>query len=229
MNRNTEVENGKHTLLDKKVYIKNETQIKCMILMFAYSYLLMYVCDLEMYMLSLWLTNLFFVGIHLIWIIPVFLVQRKWGVYQREEVHFCDVRQYLFGILLLIPYFAVYFLVYKTSNFDYIVFGLNVWNVLWAFFYYVVIVAITEEYVFRIFFQGELSVLLGRLRMLAPLISAILFAVIHIPQGNDDIVWMAFGCGLVLGYAKQYIKQCTFVSLVVAHGLYDFLVMIFAL
>lgn len=229
MNRNTEIENGKNTLLAKKIHIKNETQIKCMILVFVYSYLLMYVCDLEMYISSQWLTNLFFATIYLLWIIPVFLVKRKWGVHQREEVNLSNVRQYLYGVLLLIPYFAVYFLVYKTSNLDHIVFGLNAWNVLWGLFYYVVIVAITEEYVFRIFFQGELSVLLGGLRMLAPLISAILFAVIHIPQGNDDIVWMAFGCGLVLGYAKQYINQCTFVSLVVAHGLYDFLVMIFAL
>ena len=216
-------ENGKKSILNTRINIQYETQIKCIILMFLYSYLLMYICDLEMYISSLWLTKLFSVGINILWFVSIYFVHRKWGLYQEAELHLRGVGQYICGMVLLIGMFAVYFVIVGTERLQDIAIRCTFFDYLWLIFYYI-IVAVTEEYIFRIFFLGEMSIILGRMSAFAPLISAILFGLIHIPQGDLNRAIMTFAYGIVLGYAKQYWKQCTFLSLIMAHGLYDMIV-----
>lgn len=221
------MENRKKLDLTKKINIKYETQIKCVVVMYMYYYCALYLFDLSEKIPSLWATRWFMCGLYILITVPVVLVHKKWGAYKMEKPDFKACRQYIYGLLTLIPYYGVKLLVVGPATRPgwYFV-EMHIWELLWFFFYYIAIVAVTEEYVFRIFLQGELTRILGKAGWLAPLICAVLFALAHIPQGYKESVYIAFGAGLILGYARYFIKDYSFISLVMAHGLYDFLLVL---
>lgn len=97
-------------------------------------------------------------------------------------------------------------------------------NIIWLFIYYFFVVAICEEFFYRVYVQGELEVILGRFRWLAPIISGTLFGMMHIVNMGPDSALMNTIIGIVIGYMKMYLKNCTFISCVMAHGLYDFII-----
>lgn len=219
------MENRKKIDSTKKINIKYETQIKCAVVMYIYYYCAAYLFDLTEKIPGLWATRWFCCGLYILITIPFVPVHRKWGVCEFEKPDFKLRRQYIYGLLTLIPYYGVKLLVVGPAEGTGLSFlKMGIWDILWCFLYYAVIVAVTEEYVFRIFFQGELTRILGRAGWLAPLICAVLFALAHIPQGYKENVYIAFGAGLILGYARYFIKGYSFVSLVLAHGMYDFLI-----
>lgn len=221
------MENKKKLDLTKKINIKNETQIKCVVVMYMYYYCALYLFDLSEKIPRLWPTRWFTCGLYILITIPVVLAHKKWGAYKMEKPDFKAYRQYIYGLLTIIPYYGVKLLVVGpagTLSFPFL--KMHIWEFLWFFFYYAIVVAVTEEYVFRIFFQGELTRILGKAGWLAPFICAVLFALAHVPQGYIQNVYIAFGGGLILGYARYFIKDYSFISLVMAHGLYDFLLVI---
>lgn len=211
--------------LNKRIDIKYETQIKCVIIMYIYYYSALYLFDLSEKITRLWPTRWFLCGLYILITIPVVLVQKKWGAYKFKKLDLKSYRQYIYGVLTLIPYYGVKVLVLGPDiELGLSILKMNIWEILWSFFYYVIVVAVTEEYVFRIFFQGELTQILGKTSWLAPFVCAVLFALAHVPQGYIEQVYIAFGAGLILGYARYFIKEYSFLSLVLAHGLYDFLI-----
>ena len=61
------------------------------------------------------------------------------------------------------------------------------------------------------------------LNILNGIIAALLFGLWHIINGNIIQVLFTFGIGLVFGFSKYKIKNCGYVGVSLAHGLYDFL------
>lgn len=97
-----------------------------------------------------------------------------------------------------------------------------------SFVYYTLrtflVVGVTEEFIYRVGIQECLENLLGRFRILAPLISAFLFGVTHIIAGTWTQVLITTILGLVFGYSKFLFKKCTYLSVVAAHGVYNYVV-----
>lgn len=217
--------NNKENIFSKNIEIKNETQIKCVVIMGIYYYVSLYLFDIADRIYSLWATRWFISGLYIIITIPVILVYKKWGGHREPQINLKDYRQYIYGILTLIPYYIVKVIVLgPDTELGLAITKVSFGELAWSFLYYAVIVACCEEFVFRVFFQGELVKILGKLGWLAPFITAVLFALAHIPQGYIEQVYIAFGAGLVLGYARYLIPGYSFISLIIAHGLYDFLV-----
>lgn len=95
---------------------------------------------------------------------------------------------------------------------------------IYSIVYYFMVVGVAEEFIFRVCIQGYLEKHLGNLDWIAPLISAMLFSVWHFIAATPLVVAIAFVWGLIWGYAKKYMKNCTFIAVVIAHGMYDFAV-----
>lgn len=227
--KKTPVQESKKTnIFQMKITIPHEKDIKRIILSFVFVYLMHYLYDFDIYVHDLLLYRILTIALHLLICIPVFLIQKKWGLYHEPKPDFKKWKQYVYGLLLLIPYFGVQFLVFGIDDLgrEPAISYMPVGKILWGAFYYLLIIPITEEYLFRVYFQEEIAAVLGRFKVLAPFISAIMFAMIHIPQCFKGTIIMAFGAGIVLGYARYFLKECSFISIVMAHGLYDFLVFI---
>lgn len=83
-------------------------------------------------------------------------------------------------------------------------------------------VGVGEEIVFRGYVQNQFSIWLKKRKWLAPLIAAVFFGLWHIINGSLIQVLFTTVIGCVFGYAKYFIKDCSLLSVMVAHGLYDF-------
>ena len=79
-----------------------------------------------------------------------------------------------------------------------------------------------EEIVFRGYVQNQFEIWLKKCKWLAPLIAAVLFGLWHIINGSLIQVLFTTLIGCVWGYGKYFIKDCTLLSVIIAHGLYDF-------
>lgn len=86
----------------------------------------------------------------------------------------------------------------------------------------ILFVGVAEEIVFRGYVQNQFEIWLKKGKWLAPLIAAALFGLWHIINGNLVQVLFTTVIGGVFGYCKYLIKDCTLLSVIIAHGLYDF-------
>ena len=83
-------------------------------------------------------------------------------------------------------------------------------------------VGIGEEVFFRGYVQNQFEIWLGRRKIFAPLIAGILFGLWHLINGSLLQMLIASVIGCVFGYARAYVKDCTLLSVIIAHGFYDF-------
>ncbi len=83
-------------------------------------------------------------------------------------------------------------------------------------------VGVGEEIVFRGYIQNQFTIWLKKCKWLAPLIAAALFGFWHLINGNLIQVLFTTLIGCVFGYAKYFIKDCSLLSVIIAHGIYDF-------
>lgn len=86
----------------------------------------------------------------------------------------------------------------------------------------ILFVGVGEEIVFRGYFQNQFTIWLKKCKWLAPLIAAVLFGLWHIINGSPMQILFASLIGCVFGYAKYFIRDCSLLSVIIAHGLYDF-------
>ena len=86
----------------------------------------------------------------------------------------------------------------------------------------ILFVGVCEEIVFRGYVQNQFEIWLKKCKWLSPLIAAALFGLWHIINGSLFQVMLATLIGCVFGYLKYFIKDCTLLTLIIAHGLYDF-------
>ncbi|MDR3293360.1 MAG: CPBP family intramembrane metalloprotease [Clostridiales bacterium] len=89
------------------------------------------------------------------------------------------------------------------------------------------IVGVGEELVFRGYVQTQIDKVSPR-KFIAPIVTAVLFGLWHIFNANWWIVIVATVVGLLFGFARVYIKRCSLLSVMIAHGLYDFSIVMLA-
>lgn len=86
----------------------------------------------------------------------------------------------------------------------------------------ILFVGVGEEIVFRGYIQNQFTIWLKKYNRLAPLISAVIFGLWHLINGSIIQVLFTTLIGCVFGYAKYFLKDCSLISVIIAHGLYDF-------
>ena len=92
----------------------------------------------------------------------------------------------------------------------------------------ILFVGVGEEIVFRGYIQNQFEIWLKKCKWLAPLIAAAIFGLWHLINGSLIQVLFATAIGCVLGYSKYFIKDCSLLSVIIAHGLYDFSLVLLA-
>lgn len=97
------------------------------------------------------------------------------------------------------------------------------WQYLYEIVYCVGAVSLTEEYIFRGFLYRKLRDFSGSFWVSA-LISSAAFGLFHIFGGSLVQVVMTSLIGLGLCIVRHKVKHCTTLSLIIGHGLYDFLI-----
>ncbi len=97
------------------------------------------------------------------------------------------------------------------------------WQYLYELVYCIGAVSLTEEYIFRGFLYRKLHDISGSFRA-AALLSSAAFGLFHIFGGNLVQVGMTSLIGLALCLIRKKVKNCTTLSLIIGHGVYDFLI-----
>ncbi|MDE6411387.1 MAG: CPBP family intramembrane metalloprotease [Clostridia bacterium] len=90
----------------------------------------------------------------------------------------------------------------------------------------ILFVGVCEEIAFRGYVQNQFEIWLKKCKWLSPLIAAVLFGLWHIINGSLIQVLFTTLVGCVFGYCKYFIKDCSLLSVIIAHGLYDFSIVI---
>lgn len=89
------------------------------------------------------------------------------------------------------------------------------------------VTAVSEEFMFRIFMQGTLADVLGKYKVLAPVLTALTFASVHLIHVDLVTFFFAMFFGIVMGYARLYNDKISFVSCVLVHGSHNFVSTVF--
>lgn len=141
------------------------------------------------------------------------------------DVDFKNKRQYMVGaaialslsvVIAIIPALCGFSLVGERTVFSW-------FNIIYHFLFYLLIIGPVEEFVFRVYLQDAFVCFFEKHKWLGVMIAAFLFGLWHIINGNIIQMLFTFGIGLVFGFAKYKIKDCSYVSVAFGHGLYDFL------
>ena len=93
---------------------------------------------------------------------------------------------------------------------------------IYSLLFFVLIVGPVEELVFRVYVQETFMSFFGKHKWIGIIIASALFGLWHIINGSLLQVLFTFGIGLVFGFAKYLLKNCKYVGVATAHGLYDF-------
>lgn len=212
---------------NKKIEIKNEKQIKAWFIVTLLHYFMMYLYDVTERISPLAVTRLVSTIIMVLICLMVWVVYKKIGIYRERKEK--DVKSELLWVaILLFLSFGYRFCLGEIPAHPQFMFSGGVtWEgvkvLTWMLFYYA-LVGVTEEFKYRVYIQGELSVLLGRAKILAPVIGALIFGFMHYPQRGPFVSVYNIGIGLIFGFSYHFSKRCTYRSLALAHALLDFLI-----
>lgn len=101
------------------------------------------------------------------------------------------------------------------------------WQFIFEFVYCISAVSLTEEFVYRGFIYQKCKAISGSERF-AVIGSSVLFGLFHLFTGNAiQIVITAF-TGALLCILRLRIRSCTTLSLIIVHGVYDFMITVWA-
>ena len=84
-------------------------------------------------------------------------------------------------------------------------------------------VALTEEFIFRGFLYRKVHVLSGSSGV-AVLVSSLAFGLFHIFSGSMVQIGITTLMGIFFCLVRSKVKNCTTLSLIIGHGLYNFLI-----
>lgn len=132
-------------------------------------------------------------------------------------------RQILTGIMLATAMSAVLIVIPILLGFKDMVGSTSYtmpWQFVFQFVYSIIGVALAEELVFRGYIFKKILVT-GRSRGMAILVSSALFGFFHVFSGDVLQIVMTFFMGIIFCLFREKIKSCTLLSLIIAHGLYD--------
>lgn len=99
------------------------------------------------------------------------------------------------------------------------------WKLVYQFIYAISGVALAEELVFRGYIFHKLLEIKNS-RLFAIIISSLLFGLFHIFNGNIIQVFMTAFLGFLFCIFREKIKGCTLISLIIAHGVYDAMIVL---
>jgi len=97
------------------------------------------------------------------------------------------------------------------------------WQFIYDFVYYIFAIALVEEFVFRGFFYKNFETLIGS-TVGAIIGSSVLFGLFHFMGGNIGQIILTGFLGVIFCLCRVKIKNCTVLSLIIAHGVYDALI-----
>ena len=125
-------------------------------------------------------------------------------------------------VFTLIPHLAGFGQYFDTGNrYEYL------WQYIFEFTYCILSVGFVEEFVFRGFIFGKLQKIC-RNNVLPVIISSALFGLFHIFNGSIFQMLMTAGIGALFCLCRLKIKKCSTLSLIIAHGVYDALITVWA-
>ena len=101
----------------------------------------------------------------------------------------------------------------------------QVWKLVYQFIYAILGVALAEELIFRGYIFNKLLEIKNS-RWFAIIISSVLFGLFHIFNGNIIQVFMTAFLGFLFCIFREKIKGCTLISLIIAHGVYDAMIVL---
>ncbi len=101
----------------------------------------------------------------------------------------------------------------------------ELWQFTYQFVYAIFGVALAEELIFRGYIYHKLLQIKNP-KWFAIIISSALFGLFHIFNGNIIQVFMTAFLGFIYCICRERIKGCTLFSLIVAHGVYDALIVV---
>lgn len=125
-------------------------------------------------------------------------------------------------VLTLVPHF-VGFGAYVDNGKRYA----HLWQFAYEFLYCIAAVGLVEEFIFRGFIYSKIKKISGN-DMTAVIISSVLFGLFHILNGNIVQMIMTALLGALWCLCRLKIKNCTLLSLIIAHGIYDALITVWA-
>lgn len=99
------------------------------------------------------------------------------------------------------------------------------WQFTYEFIYSIFGVALAEELVFRGYFFYKLLKIKNS-RWFAIIISSLIFGLFHIMTGNLIQVFLTIILGFIFCILREKFKGCTLLSLIIAHGIYDALIIL---
>ncbi|MDE5860192.1 MAG: CPBP family intramembrane metalloprotease [Oscillospiraceae bacterium] len=125
-------------------------------------------------------------------------------------------------ILTLVPHLAG-FGAYVDTGKRYI----YLWHFVYEFFYCIAAVGFVEELVFRGFVYNRLKKI-SQNEITAVIGSSVLFGAFHLFGGNIVQMIMTAFIGAFFCFCRLKIKNCSLLSLIIAHGIYDALITVWA-
>lgn len=101
------------------------------------------------------------------------------------------------------------------------------WQFVYEFFYCIFAVGFVEEFVFRGFIYEKIN-RISQKDMIAIIGSSVLFGVFHLFSGNLIQMLMTTCIGVFFCFCRLKVKNCSTLSLIIAHGVYDALITVWA-
>lgn len=101
------------------------------------------------------------------------------------------------------------------------------WQFIYEFVYCIVAIGFVEEFVFRGFIYQKIKSIF-RKDITAVIGSSVLFGVFHLFSGNIIQMVMTALIGAFFCFCRLKIKNCSTLSLIIAHGVYDALITVFS-
>ena len=99
------------------------------------------------------------------------------------------------------------------------------WKFVYQFIYAIFGISLAEELIFRGYIFHKLLEIKNS-KWFAIIISSLLFGLFHIFNGNIIQVFMTAFLGLIFCIFREKIKGCTLLSLIIAHGVYDAMIVL---
>ena len=101
------------------------------------------------------------------------------------------------------------------------------WQFIYEFFYCIFVVGFVEELVFRGFIYEKIKSI-SQKDMIAIIGSSVLFGVFHLFSGNIVQMIMTACIGAFFCFCRLKVKNCSTLSLIIGHGVYDALITVWA-
>ena len=141
------------------------------------------------------------------------------------NIDFKNIRQYIVGIVMCLILLTIVTMLGIMSGMP-TGGGINpiaMKKLAYELFFYLCFVGPSEELMSRVFVQETLIQIFPTKKVLMIILGSLIFGLQHwsISNGSWITVILSACIGLYFGLAKEYIKNCTFISLSICHGLYN--------